>query len=237
MSNEVLLLLSVLIIYGSTLIFLKVFGKQGLYCFTSIATIAANIEVLIVVIAFGMEMTLGNVLFASTFLVTDIISEIYGKKEAKTAVHIGIATSILFIVLSQWWLLYTPAKSDFAMPAMKTIFSNTPRLMIASMLVYAIVQDVWAYHKWWDWTEKKFGSRYKFLWLRNNGSTLISQFLNNLLFTFAAFWGVHSVKTILNIVISSYVIFIVTSLLDTPFVYLARRMHKSEMKKVEAKQE
>ena len=75
MSNEVLLLLSVLIIYGSTLIFLKVFGKQGLYCFTSIATIAANIEVLIVVIAFGMEMTLGNVLFASTFLVTDIISE------------------------------------------------------------------------------------------------------------------------------------------------------------------
>lgn len=95
MSNEVLLLLSVLIIYGSTLIFLKVFGKQGLYCFTSIATIAANIEVLIVVIAFGMEMTLGNVLFASTFLVTDIISEIYGKKEAKTAVHIGIATSIL----------------------------------------------------------------------------------------------------------------------------------------------
>ena len=108
---------------------------------------------------------------------------------------------------------------------MKTIFSNTPRLMIASMLVYAIVQefDVWAYHKWWDWTEKKFGSREKFLWLRNNGSTLISQFLNNLLFTFAAFWGVHSVKTILNIVISSYVIFIVTSLLDTPFVYLARR--------------
>ena len=99
MSNEVLLLLSVLIIYGSTLIFLKVFGKQGLYCFTSIATIAANIEVLIVVIAFGMEMTLGNVLFASTFLVTDIISEIYGKKEAKTAVHIGIATSILFIVV------------------------------------------------------------------------------------------------------------------------------------------
>lgn len=125
------------------------------------------------------------------------------------------------------------------MPAMKTIFSNTPRLMIASMLVYAIVQefDVWAYHKWWDWTEKKFGSRYKFLWLRNNGSTLISQFLNNLLFNLAAFWGIHSVKTIINIVISSYVIFIATSLLDTPFVYLARRMHKSEMKKVKAKQE
>lgn len=227
MSNEVLLALSVFIIYGSEILFFKLFGKYGLYCFTSIATIAANIEVLIVIKAFGIEMTLGNVLFASTFLVTDIISEIYGKSEAKRAVYLGIATSVVFIVLSQWWLLYTPAGSDFVMPAMQTVFSNTPRLMITSMLVYAIVQqfDVWAYHKWWSWTEKKFGSKDKFLWLRNNGSTLISQLLNNLLFTFGAFLGVHSMKTIISIVISSYGIFIVTSLADTPFVYLARKIH------------
>lgn len=227
MSNEVLLVLSILVIYGSELLFFKVFGKYGLYCFTSIATIAANIEVLIVIRAFGMEMTLGNVLFASTFLVTDIVSELYGKKEAKRAVNLGIATSLVFIVLSQWWLLYTPASSDFAMPAMKTIFSNTPRLMIVSMVVYAIVQqfDVWAYHKWWEFTEKRFGSKEKFLWLRNNGSTLISQFLNNLLFTFGAFLGVHDMKTIISIVISSYGIFIVTSLADTPFVYMARKIY------------
>lgn len=229
MSNEILLVLSILVIYGSELLFFKAFGKYGLYCFTSIATIAANIEVLIVVEAFGMKMTLGNVLFASTFLVTDIISELYGKKEAKRAVNIGIATSLVFIVFSQWWLLYIPSDSDFAMPAMKTIFSNTPRLMLVSMLVYAIVQqfDVWAYHKWWEFTEKKFGSKEKFLWLRNNGSTLISQFLNNLLFTFGAFLGVHDMKTIISIVISSYGIFIITSLADTPFIYMARKIeHK-----------
>ena len=91
--------------------------------------------------------------------------------------------SIVFIILSQWWLLYTPDSTDFAMPAMQTIFSNTPRLMITSMVVYAIVQefDVWAYHKWWDFTNKLVGDRERFLWLRNNGSTLISQFLNNIL--------------------------------------------------------
>lgn len=233
MSNEVLLVLSILIIYGGEIVFFKLFGKYGLYCFTSIATIAANIEVLIMIKAFGIEMTLGNVLFASTFLVTDIISELYGKKEAKRAVHIGIATSVMFIVLSQWWLLYTPAASDLAMPAMQKIFSNTPRLMLTSMIVYAIVQqfDVWAYHKWWEWTEKKFGSKEKFLWLRNNGSTLISQFLNNLLFTFGAFLGIHSMKTLISIVISSYGIFIVTSLADTPFVYLARKIKKCEDEK------
>lgn len=226
--NEILLLLSILIIYGSELVFLKLFGKQGLYCFTAIATIAANIEVLILVNAFGMEMTLGNVLFASTFLVTDIISEVYGKEDARKAVHIGIATSMIFIVFSQWWLLYTPSENDFAMGAMKTIFSNTPRLMITSMLVYAIVQefDVWAYHKWWKFTEKKCGDSKKYLWVRNNGSTLLSQFLNDVLFTFGAFYGIHKVSTIWQIVLSSYVIFIVTSLADTPFVYLARKMSR-----------
>ncbi len=229
MSNEVLLILSIFIIYGSELLFFKLFGKYGLFCFTSIATIAANIEVLIVVNAFRMEMTLGNVLFASTFLVTDIVSELYGKKEAQRAVNLGIATSLVFIVFSQWWLLYTPAGSDFAMPAMRTIFSNTPRVMIVSMVVYAIVQrfDVWAYHKWWNFTERKFGDRDKFLWIRNNGSTLISQFLNNLLFNFGAFGGIHSVNTVMHIVLSSYIIFIVTSLTDTPFIYLARKIYKN----------
>lgn len=224
--NEILLVCSILIIYGTELLFFKLFGKQGLYCFTVLATIAANIEVLIVVNAFGMEMTLGNVLFASTFLVTDIISELYGKKDAQKAVNIGIVTSLAFIILSQWWLLYTPAQSDFAMESMKVIFSNTPRTMIVSMVVYAVVQkfDVWAYHMWWKFTEKKCGDSQKYLWVRNNGSTLISQFLNDVLFTFAAFGGIHSLGTIWNIVISSYVIYIVTSLADTPFIYVARKI-------------
>ena len=217
MLNEILLIGSIIVIYGMTLVLYRIFGKQGLYTFTIIATIGANIEVLIVINAFGMEMTLGNVLFASTFLITDIISEIYGKKDAKLAVYLGISTSIAFIILSQWWLQYIPAESDFAMPAMKTIFSNTPRLMLTSMIVYAIVQ--------------KFGNERKYLWIRNNGSTLVSQFLNNLLFSLGAFWGIHSTSTIIKIVISSYVIFIVTSLADTPFVYCARLIYDKNKEK------
>ena len=156
--NEILLVLSLLVIYGSVLLVYRLFGKSGLYCFTAIATITANIEVLIMVDAFGMEQTLGNILFASTFLVTDIISEVDGKKAAQKAVNIGIFTSVFFIVVSQSWLLYRPSASDWAQPAIKEIFSNTPRLMIVSVLVYAICQrfDVWAYHKWWAITKKHF---------------------------------------------------------------------------------
>ena len=232
MQNEINLIISLAITYGLVIWLFRIFKEQGLYLWTIVATIAANIEVMIVVNAFGMEMTLGNILFASTFLVTDICSEIYGKKVAQKSVYMGIATSILFVIISQSWLLYQPSDADWAMPFIKAIFSNTPRMMITGIVVYSIVQmfDVWAYHKWWEFTKKKFGDEKRFLWLRNNGSTIISQLLNTMLFTWGAFAGMYDTKTLVSIACSSYAIFIVTSLTDTPFVYLARKIHMKNNK-------
>ena len=230
MRNEMLLIITLLVLYGSVLVWFALFGTSGLLSFTVFATIAANIEVLILVQAFGMEMTLGNILFATTFLVTDILSEIAGKKQAQQAVWIGIAANILFVLVSQSWLMYLPSSGDWATPAIKTIFSNTPRLMLASLAVYAIVQifDVWLYHKWWDLTQRLSGDRRGFLWVRNNGSTLISQLLNAILYTIFAFYGMYDTSTLVSIVLSSYVIFIFTSLLDTPIVYWARLIHEKK---------
>ena len=232
MQNEINLIISLAITYGLVIGLFRIFKAQGLNLWTIVATIAAKIEVMIVVNAFGMEMTLGNILFASTFLVTDICSEIYGKKVAQKSVYMGIATSILFVIISQSWLLYQPSDADWAMPFIKAIFSNTPRMMITGIVVYSIVQmfDVWAYHKWWEFTKKKFGDEKRFLWLRNNGSTIISQLLNTILFTWGAFAGMYDTKTLVSIACSSYAIFIVTSLTDTPFVYLARKIHMKNNK-------
>lgn len=228
MINEVLLIASLVLIYGSVLVAYKFLGKEGLYCYTVFATITANMEVLLIVDAFGMEQTLGNILFASTFLITDILSETEGKEAANKAVNLGIVTSIAFIVLSQIWLLYVPAASDWASESFGVIFRNTPRIMMASVVVYAICQkfDVWLYHKWWELTDNKYGNHERFLWLRNNGSTLVSQLLNTVLYTFAAFAGIYDTKTLINICISSYIIYIVTSLADTPVVYAARRVKR-----------
>ena len=225
MNNELLVIINLILTYTCVGLFYRFLGKSGLYCWTVLATIAANIEVLIVVNAFGMEQTLGNILFASTFLVTDILSETEGKRAANKAVLIGILTSGVFILISQSWLLYAPNENDWASPAIASVFSNTPRLMLSSIIVYAIVQafDVFAYHAIWAKTTKLYNDTQKFLWLRNNGSTLVSQFFNTLLYTFAAFWGVYEIKTLINIVLSSYVFFIFTSLLDTPAVYIARK--------------
>ena len=227
MPNELLLMLSLIFTFSAVIAAFYIFHEQGLFLWTTIATIAANIEALIVVDAFGMEMTLGNILFASTFLVTDILSELYGKKAAQKAVYLGIVTSVFFIPISCSWLLYTPNKNDWAMPSIRTIFSNTPRLMLVGIVVYVVVQlfDVWIYHKWWEFTTKKFGDSRKYLWLRNNGSTMLSQLLNTVLFTLGAFFGVYSFQTLISIMVSSYIIFVVTSLADTPFVYLARYIY------------
>jgi hypothetical protein len=232
MINELLLIGSVVFIFGATLLAYKFFGKTGLYCISVVATILANIEVVVLINAFGMEQTLGNVLFASTFLVTDILSECEGKKEANRAVWLGVFSSLFFLLLSQSWLLYVPSENDTVHSAMESVFSNTPRMIIASLIVYAISQlfDVWLYHKWWAFTEKKFGDKKKYLWLRNNGSTLISQILNTLLFTLFAFWGTYDTKTMISIFFSSYVIYIATSLLDTPAVYIARNIKNSTKK-------
>lgn len=228
--NELLLIASLLVSFGTTVAFFKLFGKSGLFAWIGISAVFANIEVTILVHAFGMDQTLGNTLFAASFLATDILSEIYGKKDADKGVKVGILTTLLFILLSFMWTHYIPAADDWAMPAVQSLFSNTPRILLASLCGYAIseVFDVWLYHKWWDLTEKKTGSHTKMLWFRNNFSTLISQLINIVIFNFGAFLGIYGLKELIGITAACYVIYIFTSLLDTPFIYLATKIHKKD---------
>ena len=231
MRNELLLIGSVVMIYSVVLISYRWFGKSGLFAMTSIATILANVEVLMLVDAFGINQTLGNVMFASTFLITDILSENEGKKSASKAVWIGVFTSIVMLIFTQYWMLYTPSSEDWARDAISQIFSTTPRLVLASFTGYVISQrlDVWLYHAWWNFTEKKCGDKKRFLWIRNNFSTLISQVVNTVIFTLIAFGGWYETKTMLTVMLSSYIVYVFTSILDTPCIYIARKMKEKGM--------
>ena len=230
MRNEILIVVSLLLSFGANLCVLKCFGKSGLFAWIGICAILANIEVTVLVNAFGMEQTLGNTLFASSFLATDILSERFGKKDAQKGVWIGIFTTISFIVFSNIWQFYVPSENDWAHPLISGLFASTPRILLASLLGYAVSElvDVKLYHFWWEKTEKKYGDKNRFLWLRNNGSTLISQAVNIFVFNFGAFFGIYEFPTLVSITLSCYVIYIFTSLLDTPFVYLARKIKITE---------
>ncbi len=224
--NELLLAGSVVLIYGTVLLAYRLFGKTGLFAMTVLATVFANIEVLLLIDGFGMEQTLGNVLFAATYLITDILSENESERDAKKAVRLGVFSSVVMLIFTQYWLLYTPSPSDWAGEHIRALFSTTPRLLLASFLGYVVSQrfDVWLYHRFWSFTTKKSGDRHRFLWLRNNAATMLSQIVNTILFNLAAFAGWYDSRTLLSIMVSSYVIYVVTSLLDTPFIYLGRWM-------------
>ncbi len=232
MPNELLIFSSFIIVYVGVIAFYRYFGRGGLLAFNVLATLLANIEVLLLVKAYGIEMTLGNVLFASTFLVTDILSENHGRKFANKAVLISTACSVIFIAISQLWLLYTPSENDWAQESFKIIFSKTPRIICASLIVYLVSQlvDVWLYHKWWDWCKKKFSDSKRGLWIRNNGSTMISQVLNTVLYTFLAFYGRYEINTLLQICLSTYLIYFVLSIINTPVIYLCRKIHETNYK-------
>lgn len=227
--NELLLLVTLVVCYGSVILAYKFFGKEGLIATSVLVTILANIEVLLMVDAFSMEMTLGNILFACTFVITDILSENHGKKLATKVVIMGTCAGVFYCLLSQLWLLYTPSASDWASESFHVIFANTPRLIAASLIVYFVSQllDVWLYEKWWAFTERRFGDRTKGMWIRNNGSTLISQLVNAALYNVLAFAGMYEMGTLVSIVVSTYLIYVVMALLDTPVVYLCRRIARS----------
>ena len=117
MTNSVLFLVSIVFYLFAVIAAYKWFGRTGLYVFTAISAILANIQVCKNIDIFGLSTTAGNVLYAASFLVTDILSEKYGKKAAKKAVYVGIFTTVIFLVGMQGLLSFTPNGSDIMDPA------------------------------------------------------------------------------------------------------------------------
>ncbi len=208
--------------FSFIIIIFRLFGKIGLYAWVPIAAIVANIQVVKLVEIMGITATLGNIVYASSFLVTDILSELYGKKEAKKAVYIGLFSLVAMTVLMNMALMFTPAPDDFSQASLKNIFSFMPRIAGASLVAYFISQshDVWAFEFW----KNRFPSA-KYLWLRNNASTMVSQFLDSSLFTLLAFWGVFPSTALFEIFWTTYLLKWVVGVADTPFIYLAKGWH------------
>lgn len=219
-SNEFFWLSFALIDLSILLLMYHFFGKVGIYMGIVISIIVCNIEVLKTVNLFGLTTTLGNVLYASIFLATDILSEMYGKEDARRGVILGFLALVLSTLYLQVALLFVPDASDFAQPHLEALFGFLPRVALASVTAYFVSQmyDVWAFHA----IRQRTGGRY--LWLRNNGSTLVSQFLDSLVFCVIAFAGVYPMAVFWEILLSTYVIKALVAVLDTPFLYLARRM-------------
>ncbi len=228
MHNEILWLAMLLANFLLIILAYKLFGKWGLIMWIPISVIVANIQVIQTVELFGLVATLGNIVYASSFLVTDILSENYGKEEAKKAVWIGFFSLIAMTLLMNLALAFLPLSGDefatTAHSATSTIFSLMPRIAIASLAAYFLSQrhDVWAFHFW----KKRFPKNSQ-LWLRNNLSTMVSQLIDSIVFVLIAFWGVFETSVLAEIFITTYLLKFVVAAADTPFVYWGKRIFKT----------
>ena len=112
--------------------------------------------------------------------------------------------------------------ANYINESLKVVFGLAPRITLASLAGYLCSQniDVFLYHLIW----KRTGGSKKMLWLRNNGSTLTSQAIDTVIFTTLAFWGVYPKKVFISILLTTYLFKAIVALMDTPFMYLSRRI-------------
>ena len=110
--NIILGLISIILTFSTVVLLEKIFKKEGLLIWISIATILANIIVCKTINIFGITSSLGNIMFASNFLATDILTEKYGADYAKKAINCALISTIIFIVTTQISLLFIPIDSE-----------------------------------------------------------------------------------------------------------------------------
>lgn len=215
--NELLWVAMLAVNFAAIMIAFRTWGKTGLLIWMPISVIVANIQVTKTVTLFGFEATLGNIVYATSFLATDILSEFYGDKSARSAVKTGFFSLIAMTVMMQLALLFEPAPSDVVQQSMEGIFALMPRIAFGSLVAYVIsnAHDVWAYQYW-----KKKDAK---LWMRNNFSTFVSQIIDSLLFTSIAFYGVFENMVLVEIFATTLLLKLIVAIFDTPFIYLARK--------------
>jgi len=179
--------------------------------FVGSITIAAVLANKIITV-FGLFVPAGILAYSITFIVTDTVSEIWGKERAKSTVlggFIGLISVLILVQISLYWPKAPFWTND---AAFQSILGSTARIIVASFVAYLVSQfhDVWAFHFWKKITKDRH------LWLRNNLSTAVSQFLDSFIFIMIAFYGVMPVWPL---ILGQWVIKMSIALLDTPVIY------------------
>lgn len=227
MTNELLFLGQTVIGLAFTLFAFRL-GRHWIYGFIAVCIVLANLFVTKQIRLFGLAATGGNVVYGAIFLSTDLLAEHHGKKAAREAVFVGFFVALFYMVMSQFLLAFVPSSDDWgAAEGMRQIFAVAPSIILASLTAYLVSQlhDVWAFHAIREKTKGKF------LWLRNNASTWISQLIDSAVFSSLAFLILPRIMagseyalpvgTVAQIALSTYLLKLLVAAIDTPFIYLS----------------
>ena len=170
------------------------------------------------IFGFNFELSVGIIFYPITFLLTDLVSEIFGQKKAKQMVITGVISSI-FCLAMIYIANYLPATnwSPVNKETFNLVFGNTSLAVGASMLAYLFAQiiDIKIYHFW------KRITKGKHLWLRNNLSTIPSQFIDTfLILLLLCAGGAIDWSLFWNLFVQGFIFKILIAIIDTPIIYL-----------------
>lgn len=241
-SPEAMLALEFLVYALAMMIVLRVFGAAGMIVYIAIGVVAANVQVLKAVqfSVFASPVALGTVLFSSTYVATDILTEFYGRATARQAVKLGFAAMLMmsiFMIMALGFRPMTPQEAGesmaWALPnhdRIMALFLPAPMLLVAGLSAYLVSQllDIWIFQKIRGVT----GSR--LLWLRASGSTMISALVDNIVFSSLAWWILPTLlgqtdqvvaldALVFTFILGTYGIRLVMAIAEAPLVYIARR--------------
>ena len=203
--------------------------KTGLLLGLFVACLVTANLISLKIATFGFfEASVGILVFPVLFLITDVVAEVHGKDKAKEFVYVGLLALVFILIVTAIAVLLPTAERSFISGEDYTnIFGTTLRIFAASIIAFFISQlhDVWAFH---FWKQKTNG---KYLWLRNNASTIVSQFLDTTIFMFLAFYALTPKFTIeytFALIIPYWLIKVGFALFDTPFCYLGVKWLKGK---------
>ena len=238
---ELVWLLLLFVCFGNAVLMARYFGVAGLYAHIVVAVIGANVQVLkpVQFSVYADPVALGTALFASTYLCTDILAERCGPAVARRGVLLGFAAYLLWSLLMLLTLGFRPLSPEqagdglaWALPvddAMRTLFLPVPALFAAGMTAYLVSQyhDVWLF----GLIRRLTGGRA--LWLRNILSTWASALIDSIVFSVLA-WVIFAAQPmdwrplVFTYILGTYGMRLIVAVLDTPFVYLARRVMRTD---------
>ena len=214
--NEMLWLALIIINFSLILVAFRLWGKLGLFAFAVLSTIIANIQVLKQVNLFGLPTAMGDISYIGIYLISDILSENYDKTMARKIVGLGIFAILTTTILMYLSIKMIPNSYDQAQTSLSHIFEFFPRIIVASITAFTISQsyDITAYQFW-----RRLYPDYKYIWLRNGFSTVVSQTLDIAIFNIIAFYGIFPLSYIFKIFVTAFILRTIISIIDTPFVY------------------
>ncbi|MBU1130664.1 queuosine precursor transporter [Patescibacteria group bacterium] len=188
--------------------------------------IAANLLGSKITTILGISISVAIFTYPFSFLITDIITEVYGKKKAYNLILGGFIALIFLLGITYLSVKLQPNERYSSNESYVLIFSASLRMIIASLTAFILAQlhDVWAFHFWKKKTQGKF------LWLRNNASTIVSQFIDTTVFIFIAFYQIapkFDFSFMWHLIIPYYLFKVAFAILDTPVCYLGVKWLKN----------